>query len=371
MATDPVSNIIRNALNLRRYENAIYREAIALYQEAFSDILGQIQADGLLGLTTDREQRLRALLQQVDATLQRSIAPEMYRKIRDRLLGLYPEQMQWAEDQLLLSGVIPDGLKENAIASVAVAPQQIPAIIAATTALRKPSQAYNPAEALVGGRQFYDALVGDWSTAQRKTLEAVLRMGLVQSQTNQEMVKRLRESVLGRGKAQAEAIVRTVVQDAANAAQMAVLDANAEILEKSGRLVSIATFDSRVCPICIERHLKSVGNWNRPPFHINCRCTVVFWPKNNPAFMGLQRQTQELVQKGQGDYKTPVKVKGKSYGRQSGQVDIDLPIQDWLQQSTLETKQAIFGKKRGQMVHDGRLSVREAITTDGKLAPLP
>ena len=369
MAIDPVSNIIRYAHNRLLYQNAVYREAIALYQQAFSDILGQIQTNGLLGLSTDREMRLRALLQQVDATLQRSIAPEMYRKIRDRLLGLYPDQMQWAEDQLLLSGVIPDS--QNAIASVAVAPQQIPAIIAATTVLRKPSQDYNPAEALVGGRQFYDALVGDWATAQRKTLEAVLRMGLVQSQTNQDMVKRLRESVLGRGKAQAEAIVRTVVQDAANAAQMAVLDANAEILEKSGGLVSIATFDSRVCPICIERHLKPVGNWNRPPFHINCRCTVVFWPKNNPAFMGLQRQTQELVQKGQGDYKTPVKVKGKNYGRQSGQVDIDLPIQDWLQQSTLETKQAIFGKRRGQMIHDGRLSVREAITTDGKLAPLP
>lgn len=369
MAVDPIGNIVRNALTLKRLENAIYREAIDLYESAFGDILGQIQSNGILGLSTDREQRLRALLQQVDATLQRSIAPEMYRRIRDRLLGLYPEQMQWAEDQLLLSGVVPDA--QNAVSSVAVAPQQIPAIIAATTALRKPSQAYNPAEALVGGRQFYDALTNDWSTAQRKTLEAVLRMGLVQSQTNQEMVKRLRESVLSRGKAQAEAIVRTVVQDAANAAQMAVLDANAEILEKSGRLVSIATFDSRVCPICIERHLKPVGNWNRPPFHINCRCTVVFWPKNNPAFMGLQRQTQELVQKGQGDYKTPVKVKGKNWGRKSGQVDIDLPIQDWLQQSTLETKQAIFGKKRGQMIHDGRLSVREAITTDGKLAPLP
>lgn len=128
----------------------------------------------------------------------------------------------------------------------------------------------------------------DWfgrlgTTAQNNVSQAV-RMGIVEGQTTQQIVQRLRQDVFGLVKGQrargitrnAEAIARTATNNASNQARLATYKANQDVVKG---MKWVSTLDDRTSHICqtldgrvyyFDRGPRPPG----PPAHVGCRSSL-------------------------------------------------------------------------------------------------
>ena len=106
-------------------------------------------------------------------------------------------------------------------------------------------------------------------------LDRALGASLVHGEGVAEISRRLAE-ITGRRAKDMETFSRTAIQTAGYRAQKSFYEQNKDVISK---VVYMATFDLRTCPICAGYHGKEYDIGKEPPvpIHANCRCT--FTPK--------------------------------------------------------------------------------------------
>lgn len=324
-----IGRLLRRAIDLRRYENTVALRVVSLLQDARDDIVRQLAAvDPTQGA---RERRLRALLRQTDDILAQAYQ-RAHRGSRADLRALGPVMGRAAQGDL--------GLE-----AVAVGQARLQAIVDTEMVRGWPMAKW-------------------WASQERATadeFERQMRLGLSQSETIDQLMRRVRGSSIGGGRyagglmetstRQATTLVRTAANQVANRAAQLTQEANKDVAPKYRYL---ATLDARTTPICQaldgQEFRVDDDKAPRPPQHWNCRSTtvgVVDWQA-----LGLTPPTRT------------------TRASKDGPVSADLTYVGWLKQQSAAEQDDILGPSRGRLFRAGKVTLRDMVTREGRTLTL-
>lgn len=189
-----------------------------------------------------------------------------------------------------------------------------------------------------------DVMSAWWSrlrgTTQKK-IYTTLSQGMAGGETVDKLVRRLRDDVFGADafvEHSARAIVRTSINTVSSMAREETFKANSDIL--SGVQI-VATLDTRTTEICMayDGQVFNVGEGPRPPFHWNCRTTVIPVTKSWKE-LGIDREE-------------PASTRASM----NGQVADRLTYGEWLESQSEKTQIMALGKKRAELFRAGKITV--------------
>lgn len=303
-----VDTIFRNAIDLNQYSNSVARRIINQYNDIIIDAVNQLQTINEATAPV-KAARLRAILAQLKDSLA-TWAGDATEITALELQGLAELQSEFVEEQLRLA--LPAGSR-NMVRTVEISPQFAQSVV--TT---DPTQINMVAlsDDLFAAVEGVDAAAGAPSTfrltapkgamitlpngrvveksfrglaeSQAERFSQVVRQGLLTGETTQELSRRLRGTLefgeeaktikqlaLSGGEAtkmaghQVTSIVRTSINQVANAASQQVYETNQDITKKYRY---IATLDSRTTAICraLDGREFEYGKGPTPPQHFNC-----------------------------------------------------------------------------------------------------
>lgn len=317
---DPVANIYRNAIDLNRFGNGVARQIVRDYNNiilsAVADLkaidLGEVTAGaGIVAPSSVQAQRLRVILAQLKESLD-GWAGRSTSYVTRELQGLAELQTEFVQEQinLALTGGVVDAREllpsqVNALAQVNTV--QVAPNFAATVATVDPTDlnftlpgtggfnltaAQGAAITLPNGDVVSKSFRG-LAESQAQRFNAIVRTGILTGEPTPQIARRLvgslnfgqlaktaRQQALAGGELtkmadhQVLTIVRTSVQQVANAASEQVYKANPDITKKYRY---VATLDSRTSAICRSLDGKEFeyGKGPEPPVHFNCRSTTI------------------------------------------------------------------------------------------------
>jgi len=250
---------VRHAIWLQRYGGSSAKKVLKLLAEAESDMARRIAARSAMlakrpsaveagsGLVTSA--RLDSLLAAIRRQ-NRDLRTAMERSLRADLRGL-------------------------AEAEVDIAARRLDEALGVDLGNLRPSP--EVLRSLVDGKIARGETIRQWwgklSRRRQASLEAAVRLGMVEGDDIRTMARRLRttEHVT---RVQAEALVRTAVTAVASQARTALYETNDDVVAEE---MWVSTLDSRTSDICISLDGKRwpVGTAHiRPPAHPRCRSTL-------------------------------------------------------------------------------------------------
>lgn len=178
--------------------------------------------------------------------------------------------------------------------------------------------------------------ISDLEAGARSRVRDAIRMGFVEGESVDQMVRRIRgtaankftDGVMNIGRRGAEALVRTAVTHVASAAKEEFFRQNAEMFRG---VQWSSVLDSRTTPVCRSRDGKiwPVGEGPRPPAHVRCRSTVI------------------AVLKGQSA------PQAETYS-------------DWFSRQDRATQDDILGPTRGRLYREGGLTMDQFVDRSGR-----
>ena len=222
----------------------------------------------------------------------------------------------------------------------------IPVTVSFTTV--SPTQLW----AAVNARPFEGRLMNEWfrdySQAQRTRISQQVRMGVVEGQTVDQVIRRVRGTkalnyrdgvVQGITRRSAEALVRTATGHVVQMARQATFDANTDVIKG---LSWHAVLDSRTSEICQARDGKvyDVDKGPRPPAHPNCRSTMV------PVVKSWQEMGINLAEAPEG-----------TRASMDGQVPRSTTYETWLKKQPANFQDDVLGRTKGQLFRKGGLTL--------------
>jgi len=297
--------LFRNAIDLNRYSNSVSRRIINEYNNIIVDATNQLKI--IEGSDSYKAQRLRSIIAQVKESLA-TWAGDATEITASNLQGLAMLQTEFIEDQLKKS--IPKGAR-SMVRTVEVSPQFAQSVVTTDpTQLNLITLQQDIFRSVTGSPQTYSLTAGEGaiitlpdgrtvqkafrgiSTSSADLLGKEVRTGLLQGQTTDEIVSKLKGRLLFNQKGsvkqlakaggsltaatnrQVTAIVRTSVNQVSNAASQNVYKSNGEVTKKYRY---VATLDSRTSSICaaLDGQVFPYDNGPLPPQHFNCRSTTV------------------------------------------------------------------------------------------------
>lgn len=232
------------------------------------------------------------------------------------------------------------------------------------------------------------------SDAQR--IEQQLRLGILQGETTDQIVRRIRgtkaagysDGVLAITKRDAETVVRTAANHVSTGARQATWDANADII--SG-VRWVATLDGRTSAVCRSRdgEVYPIDKGPRPPAHPNCRSTVV------PVLAGTEivgdrptvrdgrtRRKRELdfAQEVRDDVgpkewsrmsaserRAKVKAKRDAWADDNiGSTPSNVTYQDWIKRQPAKFQDEVLGPTRARLFREGGVPLDKFVDASGK-----
>lgn len=310
---------IRHAVNLQRLSTGTLRKLLPLLDKADEDIVNKLLKRGATLQGSYASKRLEALLDSIRVINRNAtslLAKGMKREMMDT--AKYEAQFQ-------------KGLIEGAL------PFKFDVVTPSAEML----------DAVVNARPFQGRLLREWVTelgeAKQRRLRDAVRMGVVQGETIDEIVRRVRgtrslnyrDGVMAISRRGAEAMVRTAVAHTTTAARDALYDKNRDII-KSEQWV--ATLDTRTCPECMGLDGKTfdVGKGEKTPAHIGCRCVRVPVMK---SWKELGFDIEEL------DPGTRASM--------NGQVSATETYGTWLNKQSSAVQDEALGPARGKLFREG------------------
>lgn len=192
-----------------------------------------------------------------------------------------------------------------------------------------------------------EPFVKNFSTRAINVIERTIRVGHAQGLTNQQILRMLRgtraanyrDGLLGNLlKREGSAMIRTAIQQVNNSAQMAVFEANSDLVEE---YAWVSTLDSRTSQTCrsLDGRTFKLGKGPIPPAHINCRSFII-----------------PIV----GDIDPRTGSKRASRGEEGGQqVDASLSYYEWLKTQSFAFQVDALGRTRAILFNKGGLSAKE------------
>ena len=342
MAADPIGEAIRNLFALQRLGNGLSRDSGNLIRALFNDIVSQLARIDPTAPRAAAQQRARIqkLLGEV-GEMSRERFDDLHRLIRDGLAHIGTAQGEFAISMLraTLGG-----------AAVDIAPGRI---------------GINLVKSIVDTNPIQGELLRDWfRDASRKTTIMVRRqiqLGMAQNETIDDMVRRIRGRSVGGGRysggvmatttREAEAIVRTAVNEIANVAHLRTYQENDDVVSE---VELVATLDTRTTLLCASldgtRWPVNSPDIRRPPLHIRCRSSLV--PRINWAALGLEEPADS------------------TRASMDGQVSSSMRYEGWLRGQPAAIQNQILGPTRAELFRQGRVTLEQLVRTDGRVIPI-
>ena len=351
------ASLYRNAIDLNRYSNSVAKQIVVSYNDIIIDAVNQLRTIDDLAAPV-KAARLRAILAQLKDSLS-TWSDASINTVTSELQGLALLQSEFVEDQLRRA--LPAGAR-SAVNTVEISPQFAQSVVTTDptqinvvtlsddlfAATQGAPQTYSLTAAqgatitLPNGQVVQKAFRGI-ATDQAERFSQVVRNGLLTGEPTPAIAKRLIGNLqLGEAGSvkqlaqkggeltqatdnQVMTLVRTSVNQVANAASQQVYEANQDITKKYRY---VATLDARTSSICraLDGREFEYGKGPTPPQHFNCRSTTV--PVIDYKALGFD---------------PPPPGKRASM---DGQVPADQTYGQWLNKQDAATKAEVLGKEK-------------------------
>jgi len=299
-------SLYRNAIDLNRYSNSVARRIINAYNDIILDSVNQLRAIDDLD-ESFKAARLRSIIGQLKESLT-TWTGDSTELTALELQGLAELQSEFVEEQL--KKVLPRGSR-NIVRSVEISPQFAQSVVVTDpTQINVVALSDDLFAAVQGAPQTFSLTAAEGATItlpngqvvqkafrgiaedQAELFGQVVRQGLLTGETTDDIARRLKgrlrfgqkgsvkQIASAGGQAttvannQVVALVRTSINQVANAASQQVYEANQDITKKYRY---VATLDSRTSAICraLDGREFEYGKGPNPPQHFNCRSTTV------------------------------------------------------------------------------------------------
>ena len=300
-------SLYRNAIDLNRYSNSVARRIINAYNDIILDSVNQLRAIEDLDESV-KAARLRSIIAQLKESLA-TWAGDSTELTALELQGLAELQSEFVEEEL--KKVLPRGSR-NLVRTVEISPQFAQSVVVTDptqinvvalsddlfAAAQGAPQTFSltatqgTAITLPNGKVVNKAFRG-LAESQAEMFSQVVRQGLLTGEPTQDIARRLvgrlefgqpamsvKQLQLAGGQLtnaanhQVITLVRTSINQVANAASQQVYEANQDITKKYRY---VATLDTRTSAICraLDGREFEYGKGPKPPQHFNCRSTTV------------------------------------------------------------------------------------------------
>ena len=341
---------IRRHIDLQHYSNAVVRKVIAALNRADADLVTRIERALETGATDAKLAHLESMLASI-----RALNAEAYRQAG---LALDSDlKALSAHEAVQLPQAIMAALPGDVAAEISLAAVTANQVYAATMA-----------------RPFQGRLLNEWmadmAADRAKRIRDAIRIGIVQNQPTQEIVRGIRgtrangyaDGLLERPRKDLQTVVQTAVAHTAQVAREQVADANADIL-KGTQWVS--TLDTHTCPVCARHDGEQYAIGTHKPLgpqklpylggpgavHFNCRCTSV----------PVLKSWRELGMKD---------LPPASRASMDGQVPETVTFAEWLADQPASRVVDVLGPTRAKLYMDGGLKLTEFTNRRGVLYTL-
>ena len=282
------AELYKNAIDLNRFSNSVARRVARTYNDLIVDAIERLAASGV-DPTPTQAARLGAILAQLKTSLE-GWAESSTALAVGELQGLVELQAEFVTN--ILNGELPDDLLLQ-VKSVQISPQFAQAVATIDPTTYNIVTLSDDLGAVVTGTpRPFELQIGDGTTItlpngatlqksfrrlagqQAEGFTKEVRNGLILGEGSDKIARRLRRQLIAVPNNQIKTMVRTSVNQVANAASQAVYSQNQEITK---RYRYIATLDSRTSAICraLDGRTFKYNEGPTPPQHFNCRSTTV------------------------------------------------------------------------------------------------
>lgn len=359
------AELYRNAIDLNRYSNSVARRITRSYKDAIKEAMQRLAALDAEPSAT-KSARLQAILANLKGSLDgwanaaTALSVEELQELVEvqanfasgLLKAEIPEDLRWQVRNVQISPQFAEAvatidpttynvvtLSDDLGAAVTGTPKPFKLDLAGGTTITLPNGA--------GLATSFRRLAGK----QAEIFTKEVRNGLILGDASPKIASRLRGQLTDVPSNQIKTMVRTSVNQVANAASQAVYTQNRDVTKK---YKYVATLDSKTSPICrtLDGRTFEYGKGPTPPQHFNCRSTT-------RAFI---------------DYKA-LGLKPPKAGMRAaegGMIPADQSYGDWLARRPLKEQEKILGKQ-GQVGYFKALSrkygpddaIRRFVRADG------
>ena len=300
------AELYRNAIDLNRFSNGVAKRIARTYNDLILDAVDQLRGIDELSAPS-KAARLRAILAQLKESLNGWAGSSTILAVEE-LQGLTLLQSEFVEEQLRKA--LPVELR-NQIRSVQISPQFAQSVATVDpTALNVVSLSDDLQAAVTGAPATFQLTAAQGTTitlpngkvleksfrglaeSQADLFAKTVRNGLLTGESTDKLARRLkgrlrfgqpgslRQMAQAGGEVtavanhQVMAMVRTSINQVANASSQQVYEANQDVTK---RYRYVATLDSRTSAICqaLDGQEFDYGKGPTPPQHFNCRSTTV------------------------------------------------------------------------------------------------
>lgn len=387
-----LSASLRHQISLRRYTKAQIKKILAMAERADADLAKALRQHlvELSGKPLDlKGRRMQAVLKDIRVMRDQMIIA-MSKETKDALRKL--AEIEHEHERKLMVEILP---VEFSVATVSL--ERLHAAVF--------DQPFASGKVL---DQWFETL----KTADQAKLVETIQLGLVQGQTVDQMVRTVvgtkknnyADGILAITRRNAEAVVRTGINHASNAAREQIWTANESVIFA---LKWTATLDGRTSAVCRARDgaVVAVGNnvlpkdakvleppGARPPAHPNCRSVMVAVLSaegiadgigDRPFVTDLRTRKQREV-----DFRADAKasvgeaawkeltaaernalikdIKSSWAETYVGTVPADVTYSKWLKKQSQSFQEDILGVKKAQLFRSGKLELDEFVDITGK-----
>lgn len=333
---------IGHQIYLQRYGGGVVRRYISLLNRVDADLFAKL-TEALERLpperfTVQRLDQMLAQVQRLNAEAYRAAGEDLDKALFE--LSGYEASYQHRTIQSVLPAVVAEQLTLNTVAA-----SQVHA-----AAMARPFQ----------GKILKEALAG-LEAARAFRIRDAIRMGFVEGETIDQMVRRLRgtraagyaDGLLQIDRRGAEALVRTAVNHTANYARQALYAANDDLIQEWEFL---ATLDGRTTLTCagLSGQTFKIGTGPQPPRHWNCRSTSIPVMRSAWEALGLSKS----------------EIDSGTQASMDGQIAADINYGQWLKSKPAEFQDEVLGPERGKLFRSGGISVDRFTDRTGKVYTL-
>ncbi len=331
------SAILKNSLDLMRYEAGLRTEILAMLTQIGRDLVGELAQAGLDTPRTDWQRaRLRALIEGVQKRVETG-----YADIADHHALNLADAAEASANSLVVA--LNDAVGVELLQGVKWTPQTLKALVDGTLVEGAPS--------------------ADWWARQSVDLQEAfadqMRQGILRGEGIGPLTARVRD-LMGVSSRNAEALVRTSALAVNNAAQLAAYQENADIIDK---LQWTATLDPRTCVSCGAQDgaMWPLGEAHAlPPLHWNCRCVCV----------PITKTWEQLAKRNKALAAQSDEIDPGSRASMGGPVSGDTTWESWLGAQPKEVQADILGPARQKLWDAGKLTITDLVDQRGNALTL-
>lgn len=331
MAANELDAVTLHQIYVGRYSTSVANRLIAILNRANKSLMAQIEEVIREAPESFKAARLDQLLKSVNNLL-KSLYDEVGNEFQASLRTFAKNESHF--NLALVAGAAKRAKVTAKLASVS--PNTVYA-----AAMARPFQGVLLKEALAG----VEAGIA-------KKIRETIRMGVVEGQTNAQMVRAIMGSkangyadgLLDWSRRSVDSLVRTAVNHTSNVARQESYGANSDILRG---WMFVATLDGRTTLTCasLSGKIFPIGEGPQPPRHWGCRSTSIPMLKGQDKLFG-QRASKD------------------------GPVDANLSFSDWLRGQPEGVQDDILGATRADMFRAKKLQVDRFTDSRGNVLTL-